>query len=93
MKINQIPSVNLVSQPLGSKKDNVDFGEMLQSAIATVNQDIVQAEKAAVLLASDEIDVHNAVIMAEKANLALQLTITIRNKIIEAYQEIMRMQV
>jgi len=28
----------------------------------------------------------------EKANLALQLTIEVRNKIVEAYQEIMRMQ-
>ncbi|MGB4266344.1 MAG: flagellar hook-basal body complex protein FliE, partial [Limnochordia bacterium] len=50
-------------------------------------------EQAGLLLAKGEIDVHNAVIMAEKANLALQLTIAIRNKIIEAYQEIMRMQV
>jgi len=32
-------------------------------------------------------------IIAEKANLALQLTMAIRTKLLEAYQEIMRMQV
>lgn len=40
----------------------------------------------------DEEYLHNTVIAYEKANLALQLTIQVRDKIVEAYQEIMRIQ-
>jgi len=39
-----------------------------------------------------EEDLHRAIIALEKANLALGLTVQVRNKVIEAYQEIMRMQ-
>ncbi|MBC7341684.1 MAG: flagellar hook-basal body complex protein FliE [Clostridia bacterium] len=38
-------------------------------------------------------DVHQVMIATEEANLALQLTVQIRNKIIEAYQEVSRMQI
>lgn len=38
-------------------------------------------------------DIHTATIAANKAEIALNLTIQIRNKLVEAYQEIMRMQV
>ena len=38
-------------------------------------------------------DVFNPVVAAEKADIALQLTLQVRNKAVEAYQEIMRMQV
>ena len=38
-------------------------------------------------------DVHEAVIALQKADTALQLTVQIRNKIVQAYQDIMRMPV
>ena len=38
-------------------------------------------------------NVHEATIAAEKAALALELTVQIRNKVVEAYQEIMRMSI
>ena len=41
----------------------------------------------------DEIDLHNVVIAGEKAKISLELTLQIRNKVMEAYQEIMRMQI
>jgi len=44
-------------------------------------------------LLTGEIEFHDAMITVEKANLALQLTMAIRTKLIEAYQDIMRMQV
>ena len=50
------------------------------------------ADSAKKLVLGGEDYLHNTMIAYEKANLALQLTIEIRNKIVEAYQEIMRMQ-
>jgi flagellar hook-basal body complex protein FliE len=38
-------------------------------------------------------DLHTATLSAEKASLALDLVVSVRNKAIEAYQEIMRMPV
>lgn len=41
----------------------------------------------------EDVDLHDIVIAGEKAKLSLELTLQIRNKALEAYQEIMRMQV
>jgi flagellar hook-basal body complex protein FliE len=38
-------------------------------------------------------NLHQVMITAEKASVTLQTTLEIRNKVVEAYQEIMRMQV
>ncbi|NMB39693.1 MAG: flagellar hook-basal body complex protein FliE [Firmicutes bacterium] len=86
-KINTKMNTNLANET------DLDFSQVLKTALYTVNNRINQAEQAGVLLASGEMDFHNAMIITEKANLALQLTMAIRNKIVEAYQEIMRMQV
>lgn len=70
------------------------FSQVLREALAEVNRLQVEAEEAARKLVTGEIsDISEVMVAAEKANLALQLTIQIRNKAIEAYQEIMRMQV
>lgn len=67
---------------------------MLQSALDGVNQSLQQADVMAARLAVGEVtDIHQVMIAAEKANIALQLTISIRNQVIEAYQEIGRMQI
>lgn len=69
------------------------FGDMLGKALTEVNNLQLQADDLSKKLATGEItDVHTVTIAAEKAALALQMTVQIRNKVIEAYQEIMRMQ-
>jgi len=62
--------------------------------LSEVNAAQLEAEAAAVSLALGEVhDVHQVTLAMEKADLMLQLTIRIRNKAIEAYQEISRMQI
>ena len=71
-----------------------DFFSYLQEALQEV--DTLQKQASAStdrLILGDQDNLHNTIIAYEKANLALQLTIEVRNRIIEAYQEIMRMQV
>ncbi|NLM40772.1 MAG: flagellar hook-basal body complex protein FliE [Firmicutes bacterium] len=70
-----------------------NFQDYLRDALQEVNQLQQQGDVAFTKLLTGEIEFHEAMIMAEKANLALQLTMAIRTKLIEAYQEIMRMQV
>jgi flagellar hook-basal body complex protein FliE len=55
-----------------------------QAAVDSLNQKFITGEVA---------DVHKLMIAAEKASLGLELTVQIRNKAIEAYQEIMRTQI
>ncbi len=70
-----------------------DFQSHLREALNDVNALQHQGDVAFSRLLTGDIEFHDAMIMAEKANLALQLTMTIRTKLLEAYQEIMRMQV
>lgn len=78
----------------GSAEKAASFQMLLTGALQQVNELQLNAEATANLLAAGgDIDFHQVTAAAEKANLSLQLTIQIRNKIIEAYQEIMRMQV
>lgn len=74
----------------GTKK----FGEVLSEALNNVNKLQQNAEQASVNLAAGKIqDISEVVIASEKATIALQLTMQVRNKIVDAYQEVMRMQV
>ena len=53
-----------------------------------------ESERLGAALAAGQVeDISQVVIAAEKADIAVQLTLAVRNKAVEAYQEIMRMQV
>jgi len=70
------------------------FSEVLNGALSQVESDIKNSIDLANKVATGEVrDLHQVTIAAEKADLGLQLTVQVRNKIVEAYQEIMRMQV
>jgi flagellar hook-basal body complex protein FliE len=70
------------------------FGQILSDALENVNDLQKKADQASTDLATGRIeDVSQVVIAAEKASVALQLTIQVRNKMLESYQEMMRMQV
>jgi len=76
------------------KKMNVDFSKILSKAVEQVNELQHEASKMQEDFAAGKIDnVHEVLIAAEKADISLRLTTEIRNKIVEAYKEIMRMQI
>ena len=83
-----------VKSETGTEKTVEQFKEMLHDAIDTVSNLQGNADRLMTQLATGETqDLHQVMIAVEKVNLALQLTLQIRNKMLEAYQEIMRMQV
>ena len=70
------------------------FSRLLSQAMQDVNQVHQAADADANRLVSGEpVDIHQVMIGMEKANVAFGLTLQVRNKLVEAYQEIMRMQV
>nr|WP_245547021.1 flagellar hook-basal body complex protein FliE [Evansella cellulosilytica] len=70
------------------------FKKMLSNAIQNTNDAQVNSQMMTErLVRGENVDLHDVLITAEKASVTLQTTVEIRNKAIEAYQEIMRMQV
>jgi flagellar hook-basal body complex protein FliE len=75
------------------KTSGSSFSEVLSHAIEQVNTDQLQADKMTEALAAGKApDLHTVMITAEKATLSFQMAVQVRNKAVEAYQEIMRMQ-
>lgn len=89
-----IPSVSQAAPKAGGTELGRQFGEMLTNAIAKLDaeQQLVD-ELNNRFLAGDMQNIEQMLIAGEKASLHLELTVQIRNKVIEAYQEIMRMQI
>lgn len=78
----------------GIKPDGANFGDTLKNAIQSVNQLQVDADKKMQDLATGKAkSIPDVMIATEKADIAFKLMMQVRNKIIEAYQEIMKMQV
>ncbi len=70
------------------------FSEMLAESIGEVNSLQVEANKAMERLTSGQTkDVASVMLAAEKADIAFRAMNNVRSKVIEAYKEIMRMQV
>lgn len=95
--INQINSNNStdlynVSGISGQGKSINTFSDFLKAALDNVNSLQLQSQKDDQKLVTGEInDINQVMIDATKADIALQLTIQIKNKILDTYQEIMRM--
>ncbi|MCP3031190.1 flagellar hook-basal body complex protein FliE [Halobacillus sp. A1] len=70
------------------------FADNLKLAIENVNQTQGVSNDMTKALANGEIDdLHEVMIASEKASVTMQTTVEMRNKVVEAYKEIMRMQV
>lgn len=70
------------------------FGEMLAQSIEKVNNMHIEADKAVQRLASGESkNIHETMLAMEKADIAFRTMNQVRSKVIDAYREIMRMQV
>lgn len=78
----------------GLQAEKGAFATVLKGKIAEINELQLQADKAiAGVMLEDSQSIHQAVIALEKANVSFRTMMEVRNKIVEAYQEVMRMQV
>lgn len=95
--INQIqtPFIQGLTNPIAKPENKAEgFGEIFKQALQEVNQSQQVSDKLTTELATGKVDnIHEVMIASEKASLSLELTMQVRNKVVEAYQEVMRMQV
>ncbi len=69
------------------------FGDTLKNAINQVNDLSSNSDqKVTELVQGDRQDVHNVMIAVEKADIAFELMMQVRNKIVSAYQEVSKLQ-
>ena len=69
------------------------FGDLLTDSIAQVSKLEDQAHEAvAGLMTGSGVDVHTAMIATQKASMAFELTLAVRNKAVQAYQSVIGMQ-
>ncbi|WP_029521031.1 flagellar hook-basal body complex protein FliE [Persephonella sp. IF05-L8] len=93
MRIEGLQDFGQLTQKI-EKKPVKDFGEVLQEFVADVNSDLKNAKKAEQLIAEGKVDnLENLMYQISKSDISLRLITEIRNKALESYQEIMRMQV
>jgi flagellar hook-basal body complex protein FliE len=77
-----------------TKAAGVDFGSTLKQAIGALNQLGSQADTSSLALAKgDPIDIHEVMLNAEQASLGFSMAVQVRNKLVDAYAEVMRMSV
>ena len=70
------------------------FSDILKNAVESVNSMQNEAGRLQDSVAKGEnVNIHQAVIAGEKAGLSFRLLMQVRNKMLDAYQEVMRMQV
>lgn len=85
----------LESKSVTKKNDDGNsFAEMLKGSVDKVNTMQKEADQAVqdLLIGKDQ-NIHQVMIAVEKANLSLHLMMQVRNKLMSAYEEIMRTQV
>ena len=99
--IPQLPSLNPLSGTSKSGQGSgapgaeggVAFGDLLKQALQEVNQVSAQADdEARNLMTGESADMHTAMLAVQKADLSFQMMMAVRSKLIDAYREVMRMQ-
>ncbi len=82
-------------EPLPAAKPGGDsFSNLLGKMVAEVNgKQSAAAEAVNNLQGGDNVSLHQAVIAMEEANVSFQLLVEVRNKMLEAYKEVMQMQI
>ncbi len=90
------PVEPLSSTPLSpqtAKPAETSFGNLFEQAVQRVEQTQLDSrEKVDRLLRGEEQELHEVVLASQRAELSFEYFLQVRNKVVQAYQEIMRMQ-
>jgi flagellar hook-basal body complex protein FliE len=77
----------------GTPGDAAGFGESLGKLLGSVEQESGAANDAISRMLAGTGDVHEAMIAMQRADMMLQFTVQVRNKLVQAYQDVMRMPI
>ena len=80
--------------PLGKAAPGQGFGDVLGGFVQQVNgKQAAAADTVNGLMSGEGVSLHQAMIAMEEASVSFQLMVEVRNKVLESYQELMRMQI
>ena|SRR5882762_8164735 len=78
----------------GKPAGGADFGSALKQAVGALGELSGKADASSLAMAKGEpIDIHEVMLNTEQASLGFSMALQVRNKLIDAYQEVMRMSV
>ena len=83
---------NVRLTPARPAPEGPSFGERFRDALVEANRSLQDAERSAREMADGKTDVVETVIALSHAELSLRHVVALRNRVFEAYQEIMRLQ-
>lgn len=90
---NKLENANPASKA-EADSGGIDFSDILKDSIKGVNDAQLEADSAVQQVLNGETkDIHETMVTLQKADVSLKLMMEVRNKLLEAYQEIMRTQV
>jgi flagellar hook-basal body complex protein FliE len=91
--IGSISPLRRKPEASGAGKDTASFSDSLAGLLATVDESAGAANDAVSNMIQGTGDVHEAMIALQRAETTLQLTVQVRNKLVQAYQDMMRMPI
>lgn len=99
MQLRPLGTQKVVHEPkidheIKSNHSEISFKDKLIEAINKVNQTEKIADAKTIALAKGEdVDLHDVMISAQKASIAIETTVQVQRRAVDAYNEIMRMQI
>ena len=92
-----VPDLEAISPgilPLPAQAPSASFGQIVTDLVSDVTaKQSAAAESVNGLVSGRNVSLHQTMIAMEEASISFQLMVEVRNKMLEAYQELMRMQV
>jgi flagellar hook-basal body complex protein FliE len=90
----QMPTLPQLQKPKAGGEGQDNFGDLLKNAVNNVeNLQREAAEAQDKLVTGEAAELHQVMIAAEKAGLSFDLLLEIRRRLVDAYQELIRMPV
>jgi flagellar hook-basal body complex protein FliE len=94
ISVNTVEGVEGLQSPAApSATEAAGFSDTLASAVQKVDQIQLQADEEATKVAKGDGNLHELSLSLEKADIAMRVAVKARNKIVDAYSEVMRMSV
>ena len=92
LKIGNLQPVALKNHAKVTSGSQTEFAKVIKGAVDRVNRLERGANQSIVDLLKGKADIHDTMINLKKVDISMRLLLKIRNKAVEAYREIMRMQ-
>jgi flagellar hook-basal body complex protein FliE len=92
-RISSFPGEKIASERSEAQNILGDFQKILKRSVEEVDSLAKEANHSAEEMVAGRMDVHQAMIAMEKAGISFRLMVQVRNKMMAAYEEIMRIQI